>query len=173
MSDDLLDMAGLSSVAGRDWRTPIVWHGTPYKKTYYDWLRRCYRTDICILVGTRQEAPGVAWADRHGNQGKGAPPTIPRRDLSPQGLRKDAHANMGRKPPQVHVSDLTRKLRAYLKHNPGASLTEIFAAHPEHPRGSICTTLSRDSQIERDGPKPGKGRIDPDASRWRLKGGPP
>lgn len=155
-----------------DERTPLAWHGTPYRKTYYDWIRRCYRTDICILIGTRQEAPGTPWSERHGNQGKGAPPTIPRRDLSPQGQRKDAHANMGRKPPQVRVSGLTKKLRAYLKHNPGASLTEMYAAHPDHGRASIRSTLGKDTQIERVGEKLGGGRKRAgDESRWQLKGG--
>lgn len=169
MSDDLLDMAGLSSVAGRDWRTPIVWHGTPYRKTYYDWIRRCYRTDICILVGTRQEAPGVAWADRHGNQGKGAPPTIPRRDLSPQGARYEAHKRMGNR--TVRVEGLAGKLRAYLKRNPGANLIEIYAALPDHTPDSIRATLSKGSAFERVGDAPYKGRRSGDDSRWRLRGG--
>lgn len=167
MSDDLLDIV---NGAGRDERTPLAWHGTPYRKRYYDWLRHCWRTDVLILIGTRQEAPGVPWAERHGNQDKGAPPTIPRRDLSPQGQRTEAHKETG-VGKGSKAGTTTLKLRAYLKRNPGASLTEIYAAHPDVAPATIRDTLCRDSQIERVGDSFGKGRRSPSESRWRLKGG--
>lgn len=90
-------MSEYSDLAGhRDWSTPLPWTGKPYVKTYYDWILRCYRTDVCILLGAREEAPGKPWADRQENRGKGRAPQLDRRDLSPQGQRKAAHAGKRR-----------------------------------------------------------------------------
>lgn len=83
-------MSEYSDLTGpRDWSTPLPWTGKPYVKTYWDWLRCCYRTDVCILLGAREEPPGKAWADRKENAGKGRKPELERRDLSPQGKRAD------------------------------------------------------------------------------------
>ena len=77
-------MSEFSDLTGpRDWSTPLPWTGKPYVKTYWDWLRCCYRTDVCILLGAREEPPGKAWADRPENASKGRKPDRERKDLSP------------------------------------------------------------------------------------------
>lgn len=81
-------MSEYSDLAGRkDWKTPLPWTGKPYLKTYYDWTHYIWRTEVCILIGAREEAPGRPWADRVENRGKGRKPDLDRRDLSPQGQR--------------------------------------------------------------------------------------
>lgn len=80
----------------RDWSTPLPMTGKPAVKTYYDWARHEWRTDVCILLGAREEAPGVPWGERIENHGKGREPDRPRKDLSPQGRQQAANQRSNR-----------------------------------------------------------------------------
>lgn len=158
----------------RDWSTPLPWTGKPVVKTYWDWLRCCYRTDVCILLGAREEAPGVPWAEQQANKGKGKAPKVKRRDLSPQGQRQ-ARNSPGPKPgngTNAGRSDGTRaRIRAYLKTHPDATSAEIFDAHPDCKPESIRALLHNDPQVQRVGGGTGKGsgRKAGEQSRWRLR----
>ncbi|HMR01734.1 MAG TPA: hypothetical protein PKA43_00020 [Candidatus Competibacter phosphatis] len=91
MSSDFEHLTGK-----RDFSTPMPMTGKPYVKTYYDWTHYCWRTDVCILLGAREEAPGVPWGERLENRGKGREPDRERKDLSPQGRRQAANQRSNR-----------------------------------------------------------------------------
>lgn len=165
-------MSEYSDLAGkRDYTTPLPWTGKPYVKTYYDWLRREYRTDVLILIGAREEAPGVPWAERVENHGKGRQPKLPRADLSPQGQRQATHARPGPKP-SARVTGVRRRIREYLSKHGDATNAEIYAALPDCKPESIRAMLHNDRMIQRTNGGEGKGsgrRPLGEESRWRLR----
>lgn len=158
-------MSEFSDLAGRkDWSTPLPWHGTPYVKTYFDWTHYIWRTEVCILLGTRQEAPGKPWSDRAENAGKGRPPGSHRHDLSPQGQRQAAHGGKARHGPRSNNAGLRSRIRAYLARHIDASTSEVHKAIPECSLDSVRISLWNDPQVEcLGGGRKGK------ESRWRLR----
>lgn len=90
-------MSEFPELTGRkDWTTPLPMTGKPAVKTYYDWARHEWRTEVCVLLGAREEAPGVPWSERIENRGKGREPDRERKDLSPQGRRQAANQRSNR-----------------------------------------------------------------------------
>lgn len=167
-------MSEFSDLTGpRDWSTPMPWTGKPVVKTYWDWLRCCYRTDVCILIGAREEAPGVAWADRQENVGKGKAPERERRDLSPQGQRQAVHAKQARPGPRggnIDANGMRAHIRAYLRAHPNSTNAEICAALPRYTPASIRAILHDDPMLQRTGASGrGNGRKAGQESRWKLK----
>lgn len=161
-------MSEYSDLTGqRDWSTPLPWAGTPYVKTYFDWTHYVWRTEVCILLGTRQEAPGRPWGDRRENAGKGRKPDRERKDLSPQGHRAAVNATkaMGGQAPAVErAASLRSLLRAYLAEHGESSTSEIHQVAPETSIGRLRSALWNDPSVEcLGGGKKGK------ESRWRLK----
>lgn len=167
-------MSEFSDLTGhKDWSTPLPWVGTPYVKTYFDWTHYVWRTEVCILLGTRQNAPGVAWADRPENAGKGRTPDRERKDLSPQGHRAAVNAKQARpgpRPGNLNVHGLRARIRAYLKEHPNSTNVEICAAFPEYKPESVRAILHDDPGLQRTGPTgKGSGRKRGEESRWKVK----
>lgn len=167
-------MSEYSDLTGpRDWSTPLPWTGKPYVKTYWDWLRCCYRTDVCILLGAREEPPGKAWGDRPENAGKGRAPDRERRDLSPQGHRAAVNAKQARPGPRggnVNADGMRARIRAYLKAHPNSTNAEIYAALPGYRTDSIRAVLHDDPMLQRTGASgKGNGRKRGEESKWKVK----
>lgn len=167
-------MSEFSDLTGqRDWSTPLPWTGKPVVKTYWDWLRCCYRTDVCILLGAREEPPGKAWGDRPENAGKGRTPDRERRDLSPQGHRAAVNAKQARPGPRggnLNVHGLRARIRAYLKEHPNSTNVEICAAFSEYKPESVRAILHDDPGLQRTGASgKGNGRKRGEESRWKVK----
>lgn len=155
-------MSEFSDLSGhRDWSTPLPWTGKPYVKTYWDWLRCCWRTDVCILLGAREEPPGKPWAERPENRGKGRAPDRERKDLSLQGHRQ---AIKERKTRPDRINGMRVRIRAYLANCTDATTSQIHKIVPEFSVDSVRASLYNDPKIQCLG-----GGKKNSESRWRLR----
>lgn len=165
-------MSEFSDLAGkRDYRTSMPMTGKPYKKTYWDWQRHCWRTDICILLGARETPPSVPYAERHG-RGRtdkldksypSQPSQPPKRDKAPPPPKPKAGPAPG---------SLRDRIRRHLRTHGPATTAEVIAAVRWPNQRSVAAAINIDPLIIQVNGKAGTGRRNPDEkARWALKEG--
>lgn len=153
----------------RDWRTPVPLTGKPVVKTYFDWTHYRWRTEVCILLGVRETAPGVPMADRPEHAGKSTHvPNRERKDLTPQGAR--GVSRQGLTTGEIQPETMRWYIHAFLRENDLATSKAIYAALPTWQPASIRAALHNDPLVQRVGGTSGSGRREPGAeSKWRLR----
>lgn len=161
---------------GRDYSTQVNFSGRPEVKTYYDWTNYCWRTEVCILLGVREQVPSTPWSERPANRGKSShTPDRERRDLSPQGQRAESNARslaQIKRQVTVNPNSIKSRVRAYLSRHESASTREIAAALADYEYHSVSVAIHKDPLIVLVTGKRGRGNSQPGReTRWRLKEG--
>lgn len=148
----------------RDYRTPLPMTGKPYTKTYYDWVHRRWRTEVCILLGARETPPGVPYGETPEGRGRGQAPDRERKDLSPQGQRQ-VPVRRG----SLRSDSLRSRIRQVLREKGQATTAEIRAALPDADARTISASLGADSTVIQVAGRRGTGRAAPGESAvWVL-----
>lgn len=143
----------------RDYRTPLPMTGKPYTKTYYDWIHRRWRTEVCILLGARETPPGVPYGETPEGRGRGRAPSRERKDLSPQGQRQVTSER----------GSLRSRIRQVLREKGRATTAEIRAALPDADGRSISASIGADRTVIQVAGRRGTGRAAPGESAvWAL-----
>ena len=149
----------------RDWRTPVAWHGRPETKTYWDWAYHLWRTEVCILVGVRDEPASTPWSERRANAGLGRQPDRPRADFSPRAEEPGTLPGV-----QARPGSLCAQIRNFLRQHGPATSSAVVDAVQWPNRRSVSAMLYKDPLIVIVSGRQGSGRPVPgEEARFALR----